>query len=126
MPKMRINWDALGMISSLACAIHCAILPLLVVSLPIFGINIIHNRAFEVLMISIAICIGMISLVHGYRNHHGRFLPIALFCLGAGLLLAKQYWHEHELKLLPFAVIFICLAHLTNLRLNRLAKGQLS
>ena len=116
----------MGLISSLACAIHCAILPLVVASFPLFGINIIHNRAFEILMICLAVAIGAVSLIHGYRKHHNRLMPLAFFCLGACLLMAKQYWHEHELKLLPFAVLFICLAHLTNLRLNRLDKDQLS
>jgi len=124
MLKKHINWDALGIVSSLACAIHCAILPLLVASLPIFGINIIHNRSFEILMILIAISIGAISLVHGYKKHHSRLMPIGFLLIGAILLIAKQYWHEYEMRLLPLAVIFICLAHLTNLRFNRLTKGH--
>jgi MerC mercury resistance protein len=124
MLKKFINWDAMGILSSLACAVHCAILPLVVASLPVLGINIIHNRAFELAMIIVALSIGSISLLHGYRKHHNRLMPLGFFCLGFVLLIAKQYWHEHEMKLLPFAVIFICVAHLTNLRLNRLTKSQ--
>ena len=30
--KLKINWDALGITTSVACAIHCAILPLFVIS----------------------------------------------------------------------------------------------
>ena len=126
MPKKPVNWDALGILSSLACAVHCAVLPVLVASLPIFGINIIHNQVFEVMMIMLAFCIGAVSLVHSYRKHHSRLMPLGLFSLGILLLTAKQYWHEYEMKLLPFAVISICLAHLINLRLNRLSKRQFS
>ena len=43
----KINYDALGITASLACAIHCAVLPLLMTSLPVFGINIINNYFFE-------------------------------------------------------------------------------
>ena len=32
--RLKINWDALGIATSLACAIHCAVLPLLLTSLP--------------------------------------------------------------------------------------------
>jgi hypothetical protein len=39
----KINWDALGIATSLACAIHCALLPLFLSSLPLFGVNIIEN-----------------------------------------------------------------------------------
>ncbi|HNE92671.1 MAG TPA: MerC domain-containing protein, partial [Chitinophagaceae bacterium] len=49
----KINWDALGISTSIACAIHCAVLPLVVTSLPLFGINIIHNLWFEFSMIGI-------------------------------------------------------------------------
>ena len=41
--KLKINWDALGIGASLACAIHCALLPLFLSSLPLFGTNIINN-----------------------------------------------------------------------------------
>ena len=44
--KGKINWDALGIGASLACAIHCALLPLFFSTLPLFGINIIHHLGF--------------------------------------------------------------------------------
>ena len=56
--KLKINWDALGISASLACAIHCALLPLFMTSLPLFGVNIIHNPLFEALMILLALAIG--------------------------------------------------------------------
>ena len=40
--KFKINWDAFGIAASVACAIHCAVLPLILSSLPLFGINIIE------------------------------------------------------------------------------------
>ena len=39
----KINWDGLGVTTSLICAIHCAVLPLLFTSLPLLGGDIIHN-----------------------------------------------------------------------------------
>jgi uncharacterized membrane protein len=35
------------------------------------------------------------------------------------LLLAKQLWHQYELFILPFAVIFIVSAHVMNFRFCR-------
>ena len=49
--KLKVNWDALGITASVACAIHCALLPLFFSTLPLFGINIIHNTAFEAGMV---------------------------------------------------------------------------
>lgn len=109
----------MGIGTSIACAIHCTLLPLILASLPLFGINIIHNPYFEFFMIAIAFAIGTYSLFHGYRKHHGRILPILLFTLGMALLLAKQYWHDYELFILPFAVIAIITAHTINWRAQR-------
>ncbi len=64
--RLRINWDALGIATSLACAIHCALLPLFLSSLSLFGINIINNLLFEAGMILLAFGIGGYSLYHGY------------------------------------------------------------
>jgi len=116
MKAFKINWDLLGIGTSIACAIHCAFLPLILVSLPLFGINIIHNPYFEFFMIALAFAIGTYSLFHAYRKHHGRLLPVLLFTLGMALLFAKQYWHDYELFILPFAVIAIIMAHSINWR----------
>ena len=74
--KKKINWDALGVGASVACAIHCALLPLVLTSLPLFGVNIINNNAFEFFMIGVAFCIGAFTLYHGFKKHHKRLLPL--------------------------------------------------
>ena len=74
--NFRFNWDAMGVATSLACAIHCAVLPLLLTSLPVFGVNIIENMNFEYFMIFLAAGIGGYSLWHGFRKHHHSYLPL--------------------------------------------------
>jgi hypothetical protein len=115
----KINWDALGIGASLVCAVHCAVLPLVLTSLPLFGINIINNYYFEYFMIALAFVVGSYALAHGYRKHHGRITPLVLFAVGICCLLAKQHWHQYELFILPFAVIFIVSAHVINFRACR-------
>jgi len=112
----KINWDAIGITTSLACAIHCALLPLFLTSLPLFGVNIIHNFFFEAGMIFLAFCIGCFSLYHGYRRHHHRFVPLLVFTAGFALLVLKQFFHQYETWILIPAVILIVLAHLINYR----------
>jgi len=112
--KMRINWDALGIGASLACAIHCAMLPLFMSSLPLFGINIIENLAFEVGMIALAFLIGSYSFYHGYKKHHHSLVPFLIFIAGFALLVLKQVFHHHQLWLLIPAVLLIVTAHLRN------------
>ncbi|MEO8583269.1 MAG: MerC domain-containing protein [Flavitalea sp.] len=114
--KTRINWDALGIVTSVACAIHCAILPLILTSLPLFGMNIVDNVGFEYFMIFLAFAIGSYSLSHGYRKHHHSPTPLLIFSAGMMLLLAKQLWHNYQYWILPFAVILIIYSHLINYR----------
>ena len=112
--KSGINWDALGIGASLACAIHCALLPLFLTSLPLLGINIIHNAGFEVVMILLALCIGSYSLYHGYKKHHHSLLPILLFFTGFIFLVLKQFFVHHQTWILIPAVTLIIVAHLIN------------
>lgn len=113
----KINWDALGITTSVACAVHCAVLPLMLTSLPVFGIDIIDNISFEYFMISMAFLIGCYALYHGYRKHHHNLLPVITFSTGILLLFAKQAWHSWQLWLLVPAVICICGSHYLNYHL---------
>ena len=115
----RINWDALGITTSLACAIHCAVLPLFLSSLPLLGVNIIENTVFEYLMIALAFVVGTYSLYHGRKKHHHSWTPILVFGLGISLLLSKMIWHEWRTWFLVPAVICIVSAHFLNFRLCR-------
>ena len=117
---LRINWDALGISTSLACAIHCAILPLVLSSLPIFGVNIVDNIFLEYFMIVLAFTIGMYSLWHGYKRHHHSYIPLMIFSVGIVFLIAKQIWHSQQIIFLSIAVLLIVSAHLRNFRLCRI------
>ena len=115
-PVKKINWDALGITASIACAIHCALLPLFLTSLPLFGINIINNIYFEGGMILLAFCIGAYSLYHGYRKHHHSKLPLGLFSAGIILLILKELFVAYEAWLLVPAATLIIVAHVVNYR----------
>jgi len=117
--KLKLNWDALGIGASLACAIHCALLPLFISSLPLFGINIIHHTGFEAGMIVLALAIGTYSLWHGYRKHHHSLAPLSLFFTGFIFLVLKQFFIHFETWLLVPAVLFIITAHYLNFRFCR-------
>jgi MerC mercury resistance protein len=116
----KINWDALGITTSVACAIHCAVLPLVLTSLPILGVDIIQNPVFEYTMIVLAFLVGLYALSHGFRKYHHRVLPLAIFTIGILFLVAKQVWHTLHIWLLIPAVIAIITAHYLNYRLCRI------
>jgi hypothetical protein len=120
--KIQINWDVLGVSATVACAIHCAILPLILSTLPLFGINILHNIFFESGMIILALIIGTYSLWHGFRRHHHSYLPLLFFISGMFFLILKQFIiYLHLWFLLP-AVILIVSAHYLKRKLCRKAQ----
>lgn len=120
--KLHINWNALGFSAALICAIHCALFPLLISSLPLLGISFSHNIFFEVGMILAAFVIGSISLWHGYRRHHHRPIPFLLFSAGMILLVINQFNHEAGLWVIIPASILIIIAYYLNWRYCRIAK----
>lgn len=110
----KINWDALGITTSLACAIHCALLPLFFTSLPVLGINVINSVFFEVLMVVLALSIGLYSLYHGYKKHHHSIVPMLVFFAGFIFLVLKLVFVQYENVLLIPAIAGIVTAHVIN------------
>jgi MerC mercury resistance protein len=120
--EAKYNWDAIGIATSIACAIHCAMLPLMMSSLPLFGVNIIHNVFFEWGMIALAFAVGSYALFHGYIKHHRSLVPVLIFSAGFVFLVLKQFFHQIENWLLIPAVILIISAHYYNYRLCHRSK----
>jgi hypothetical protein len=112
--RINVNWDALGVVTAVACAIHCALLPLFLSSLPLFGVNIIHNFFFEAGMIGAAFFIGTYSLYHGFRKHHHQLVPLFVFATGFIFLVVKEFFVQYETWLLIPAALFIITAHFLN------------
>jgi hypothetical protein len=122
--NFRINWEALGVGASIACAIHCAVLPLFITSLPLFGINIIHNIFVEVLLLGAAFVIGFTTLWHGYKRHHHKPATLILFSLGMALFAMNQFvtFSFSTFLLIIPAVILVIASHFLNHRFCKEAK----
>ena len=115
--NVKINWDGLGILTSVACAIHCGLLPILLPALSLFGVNIIHNSFFEWGMIVLAFSVGSYSLFHGFIKHHHSYRPSTIFFIGFLFLVGKQFFTEIEFLFLAIAVALIISAHFMNYRL---------
>src|SRR5436305_859764 len=102
----KINLDAIGISASLLCAIHCAVLPLFLTSLPLFGLEILHNKLFEYSMIAFAGLVGSYALFHGWKKHHHKSLPLIIFLTGLCFLVVKEVFISEELLfLIPAATM---------------------
>ena len=77
--------DAAGATASLACAIHCALMPLVITLLPLAGLGFLASEPVEWLLLTLSATLGVCSLCLGYRTHRSQR---ALMVLAAGLALA--------------------------------------
>lgn len=115
--------DRFGATGSLICAIHCALLPLLIALIPSLGLSVWLSDQFELGFVLFATLLGGFSLVLGFRRHRAlralSLLVPGVLALWVGVLYAPLHH-----SVVPHAVVMtiggtlVGLAHLVNLRLN--------
>jgi hypothetical protein len=124
-PRPLARWvDSLGMSGAALCAVHCALLPVALVLLPVLGLGWWNSPAFERGFVLSATLLASASLWHGYRHHRAYH---AFLWLVPGLLLL---WAGIQIEALHHPVFahavtmslggsLVALAHLANMRLSR-------
>nr|WP_068889214.1 MerC domain-containing protein [Pedobacter panaciterrae] len=111
--------DRLGMTASLACAIHCAVLPFVLTALPLFGLSFLAHNWVETFMIGLSLVIGIYSLSTSYPKHK-RLLPLIILVIGFGMIGTGHYLIENmEAILIPIGGFTIALAHYINWKYSR-------
>jgi hypothetical protein len=112
--------DALAIGSSIACLIHCLMLPLLFAALPaasrMFGLP----ESFHLAAFLFAVPASAIAMASGFR-HHGAVLPaavgaIGLVLIGVGALAGFELWLETGITVA--GSLLLAFAHLKNWRLR--------
>jgi hypothetical protein len=119
--SFKLNWDAVGAVASIACAIHCAVFPLLIGAMPF--LNFFDNIFFEWGMISVAAVVGTYALIHGLSKHHKQWRFVAFFAVGIAILITKQFFAKPtEIYFLIAGVPLILWAHYGNYKLCHASK----
>jgi hypothetical protein len=95
MKMMSVNIDKFGMTSSLACAVHCMAMPLIVTFLPYIGLSFIASETFEWILLLVSASLGISSICMGYKTHRDKRVSI-LLSVGLGLLILGRYAHEND------------------------------
>ena len=115
--------DRVGAAGSFLCALHCALLPVLIALAPGLGFGLFGSAGFETGFIAFATALAIFSLVQGYRRHRAYR---ALMFLVPGLLalwstqIFSLFAHEAMLHAVAMTMggTLIGVAHLLNLRLS--------
>lgn len=115
--------DRLGAAGSLLCALHCALLPLLIAVLPSLGVAAWLGDGFERGFVLFATLLGLFSVVWGYRRH-GAVRALGMLLPGLAVLWIGVLYDPLHHALVPHALAMtlggtlVGLAHLANLRLG--------
>lgn len=117
--------DRVGLIGAGVCAVHCALLPVLVALLPALGISVGGFGDLDQAFVLFASVLGISTVTLGYRRH--RVLKAAGL-LGAGLALlwigSFTALHDHgwgHALVMTAGGALLASAHLLNLRLTHRA-----
>lgn len=110
--------DFIGFVISIGCAIHCAILPFLISSLPFLSLGFLENPWIEKGIILLSLFLALYALSHGYLRHHRKKLPILIVSLGFSIIVFGLLWGPEELEFIitPTGSVFFGVAHYINWR----------
>lgn len=116
--KLGSKLDSMGMTASTLCAIHCAIIPILITFLPLAGLGFLANPWFEWSMIILALLLGVSSIFLSYFRTHRRALPLFLLVIGFVLIIAGHIYLKGwiEAIVVPAGGLTIAFAHFINFK----------
>jgi len=92
--KTHSKLDKAGATASFLCAIHCALMPLVITQFPIIGLSFFASETMEWLLFASSAGIGVTSLCFGYTKHKSK-LALAVLSVGLTFLAIGRILHEH-------------------------------
>ena len=94
MKNVQASADKAAVILSLACAMHCLLLPVALVMLPALAILPLADESFHQLLLLGVIPVSLLAMVMGCRRHRSGLVASAGL-MGLGLLLfAALFGHD--------------------------------
>jgi hypothetical protein len=117
-PKHSSKLDNVGMTASILCAIHCAVVPFLITTLPLLGLGFLANPWVEWSMIIFALFIGSYAIGSSYFRIHRKVLPLCLLAAGFLVIIAGHLWVTswREAIIVPIGGLLIATGHFFNFR----------
>lgn len=116
--KNTSKLDSIGMTASTLCAVHCAVVPLLLTFLPLSGFGFLANPLFEWGMILLALVLGVSSIFLSYFRTHRKALPLLLLLTGFIIIITGHIYLKGwvEAVVVPAGGITIAIAHFINFK----------
>jgi hypothetical protein len=123
--RLATTADRVGVLGSLMCALHCALMPLVLALVPALGVGLSGLGDLDQIVVVFATVLGVTSLSLGFRRHRA-FRAWVLLVPGLVLVWAGSFTalHDHSMAhvlLMVAGGLLIAGAHLLNLRLSHQA-----
>jgi len=113
--------DRFGATASFLCAVHCALLPLIIAALPAMGLAFLANHQYERIFIAFASALALTMLLVGFRRHQKFgafwFLVPGIVLLIGGIIVDFDHSSTLHATLVSLGGTLVAISHLTNLRL---------
>jgi hypothetical protein len=119
--------DRVGAVGSLLCALHCALLPLLLAALPTLGLGALGGVDIDQAFTVFATLLGVTMLGFGFRKHRAfrawMVLVPGLVLVWLGSFTSLHTHSTAHVLLMVAGGLAIAAAHLVNLRLTHAASA---
>jgi len=119
--------DSTGIIASALCAVHCALLPVLLSISAFSGLAFLDNPLLERIFLCGSMALGISSLLPGYFRYHRKVTAIGILLFGF-LCIALSVITHHviaEVIFVTLGAMMIALAHFLNRKMC-LTRNQLT
>lgn len=117
----KLNLDRFGICASVLCAIHCAVVPIILTSAPLLGLSFLADERIEITMIILALIVGTTSLTVSYCRHHRKIAALLTLVAGFIIIAAGHFLVSENLEsiIIPAGGLTIAASHYINWRLTR-------
>lgn len=110
---ISLHLDSFGFFASFLCALHCALLPVLLVLLPFASRQLLMGHAVELLLLGLSFMMACVSLVQSYHKHRRRQVLILMFGGFVLVILGLTLMHTQamEVVLTSTGGLIVALGH---------------
>ena len=101
--------DKAGLVASLLCAIHCAILPVLLLIFPIISLSFFVTEMLEFIFLTISLVLGLLSVCFGVKTHKNWNILLYISTGFTFILVGKLMHNHHSHNIFSFVnILMVC------------------
>lgn len=112
----KSRYDAISVVASILCAVHCLLLPIFFSTLPLLGIELLENFWIELAAILVTALVGGWAIYKSYIRHHRNKFIVFLFLTGITMFFVGDFLtlQSDQVFIKLLGGISIVIAHIYN------------